>query len=53
MSSPMRSRDPVWDRYAGFAGHPWIRGTVVWSTIDRSVVIAGERGGDPFEERIA
>jgi hypothetical protein len=44
---------PVWDRYGTFAGHPTIRGTVVWCVADRSVVIAGTRGGARFEERIA
>ena len=41
---------PVWDRYGRFVGHPWIRGTVMWSLADRCVLIAGERGGEAFEE---
>jgi hypothetical protein len=44
---------PVWDRYGEFAGHPLIRGTVTWTLADRSVVIAGDRGGERFEERVA
>ncbi len=43
---------PVWDRYAEFAGHPLIRGTVAWMVADRGVVIAGQRGGQAFEERV-
>ena len=44
---------PVWDRYAQFAGHPWIRGTVTWTLADRCILIAGQRGGDAFEEALA
>jgi hypothetical protein len=44
---------PVWDRYAQFAGHPWIRGTVTWTLADRCVLIAGRRGGEAFEEALA
>jgi hypothetical protein len=44
---------PVWDRYAGFAGQPWIRGTVAWSVADRAIVIVGRRGDLAFEEGIA
>jgi hypothetical protein len=43
---------PVWDRYGQFAGHPWIRGTVTWSLADRCILIAGERGGEAFEEAL-
>jgi hypothetical protein len=43
---------PVWDRYGTFAGHPLIRGTVTWHTRDRRVVIAGQRGHEPFEETV-
>ena len=41
---------PVWDRYAAFAGQPWIRGTVTWTVADRGILIAGKRGGEAFEE---
>ena len=44
---------PVWDRYGQFAGHPWIRGTVTWSLADRCILIAGQRGDEPFEEALA
>ena len=44
---------PVWDRYGAFVGHPWIRGTVTWSLADRCILIAGERGGEAFEEALA
>ena len=44
---------PVWDRYGRFAGHPWIRGTVTWTVADRGILIAGQRGGEPFEEALA
>ena len=41
---------PVWDRYGEFAGHPWIRGTVTWTGAERCILIAGQRGGEAFEE---
>jgi hypothetical protein len=41
---------PVWDRYGSFAGHPPIRGTVIWLVEHRVVEISGERGGRHFEE---
>jgi hypothetical protein len=44
---------PVWDRYASFAGHPWIRGTVTWTLAERCIVIAGQRGGEAFKEVLA
>jgi len=44
---------PVWDRYGEFAGHPWIRGTVTWTVADRCILIAGQRGGEAFEEALA
>jgi hypothetical protein len=44
---------PVWDRFGSFAGHPRIAGTVVWTTVDRTVVITGRRAGDRFEEIVA
>jgi hypothetical protein len=44
---------PVWDRYGQFAGHPWIRGTVTWTVADRCILIAGQRGGEAFEEALA
>ena len=44
---------PVWDRYGSFAGHPRIGGEVTWTLADRSIVIAGVRGRERFEEVIA
>lgn len=43
----------VWDRYGQFAGHPRIRATVRWTVADRCIVIAGQRGGQAFEETLA
>jgi hypothetical protein len=40
----------VWERFGTFAGHPLIRGEVVWSAEDRSVVISGRRGDRRLEE---
>ncbi len=41
---------PVWDRFGSFAGHPRITGTVTWTTRDRTLVVAGRRGAERFEE---
>ena len=41
---------PVWERFGTFVGHPLIRGEVIWSAEDRSVVISGRRGDRRFEE---
>lgn len=43
---------PVWDRFGSFAGQPHIVGTVVWTTADQRVVIAGRRGDERFEELV-
>ena len=43
---------PVWDRFATFAGHPLIRGEVIWTADDRRVVIVGRRGDSSFEEAV-
>jgi hypothetical protein len=43
---------PVWDRFGSFAGEPQIAGTVVWTTVDRRVVIEGRRGDERFEEPV-
>ena len=42
----------AWDRFGSFAGQPQIVGTVVWTTADRRVVIAGRRGDERFEEPV-
>ena len=44
---------PVWDRYAQFVGHSFIRGTVTWTVAERRILIAGQRGGKPFREALA
>ena len=44
---------PVWDRYGQFAGQPGVRGTVTWLLADRSVVIAGQRDRQAFEETVS
>jgi hypothetical protein len=41
---------PIWGRYALFRGHPRISGLLMWDVRERQVVIAGERGGEKFEE---
>jgi hypothetical protein len=41
---------PVWGRYALFRGHPRITGLLMWDAQKRQVVVAGERGGERFEE---
>jgi len=42
--------EPVWDRFGLFAGQPLIRGEVIWTVEDRSVVIVGTRGAERFAE---
>jgi hypothetical protein len=41
---------PIWGRYALFRGHSRITGLVMWDVQDRQVVVAGERGGQKFDE---
>ena len=43
---------PVWDRFGSFAGQPSVRGEVIWTGADRTVVIVGTRGDRPFEENV-
>jgi hypothetical protein len=43
---------PVWDRFGAFADQPPIRGEVIWTVGDRSVVIVGTRGDERFEETV-
>lgn len=40
-------------RDRALAGQPPIRGTVTWMLAYRSIVIAGRRGGEAFEEVVA
>ena len=41
---------PIWGRYALFRGHPRITGLLMWDAQERQVVVAGERGGQKFDE---
>jgi hypothetical protein len=41
---------PIWGRYALFRGHPRITGLLMWDARDRSIQIAGKRGGQKFDE---
>ena len=41
---------PVWGRFGTFAGQPLVRAEVIWTPVDRSVVIVGRRGERRFEE---
>jgi hypothetical protein len=41
---------PIWGRYALFRGHPQITGLVMWDVKERQVLVAGERGGQKFDE---
>ena len=40
----------VWGRYGTFRGQPRIAATLQWSVADRSLVLAGTRGTERFEE---
>ena len=44
---------PIWGRYALFRGHPRISGLLMWDVQERQVVVAGERGGQKFEELLS
>ena len=44
---------PIWGRYALFRGHPRIGGLLMWDAQARQVVVAGERGGQKFEELLS
>jgi predicted nucleic acid-binding Zn ribbon protein len=41
---------PIWGRYALFRGHPRISGLLMWDASAGQIVVAGERGGQRFEE---
>ena len=41
---------PIWGRYALFRGHPRITGLLVWDVKERCVLVAGERGGERFDQ---
>ena len=44
---------PIWGRYALFRGHSRISGLLMWDVQERRAVIAGERGGQKFEELLS
>jgi hypothetical protein len=41
---------PIWGRYALFRGHPRITGVLMWDVKERCVLVAGERGGEKFDQ---
>jgi endogenous inhibitor of DNA gyrase (YacG/DUF329 family) len=41
---------PVWGRYVSFRGQPPIAATLRWSVAERSLMLAGTRGTERFEE---
>ncbi|MGO9903966.1 MAG: hypothetical protein ACLP0J_30840 [Solirubrobacteraceae bacterium] len=41
---------PIWGRYALFRGQPRITGLLMWDARARSIAIAGQRGGQKFDE---
>jgi hypothetical protein len=43
---------PIWNRYGLFAGQPLVRGDVIWTLADRTIVIVGRRGEKRFEEAV-
>ena len=43
---------PVWDCFGAFAGQPRMSGTVTWTTADRTLIVAGRRGDERFEEQL-
>jgi hypothetical protein len=43
----------VWGRFGTFAGHPLVRGELLWSAGDRCVLIRARRGERPFEELVS
>ena len=44
---------PIWGRYALFRGHSRISGLLMWDVEERQAVVAGERGGQKFEELVS
>lgn len=44
---------PVWARYGSFRGQPPITATLRWSVAERSLTLAGSRGGEPFAQTLA
>ena len=40
----------IWGRFALFRGHPRITGLLIWDVKERCVLVAGERGGEKFDQ---
>jgi hypothetical protein len=43
---------PVWGRYGSFRGQPPIAATLRWSVAERSLLLAGTRGTERFQETL-
>ncbi|MGZ6569282.1 MAG: zinc finger domain-containing protein [Solirubrobacteraceae bacterium] len=43
---------PVWGRYGSFRGQPLIAATLRWSVVERSLLLAGTRGTERFQETL-
>ena len=43
---------PIWGRYGSFRGQRPIRATLVWNVAKRSLVLAGTRAGERFEQTL-
>jgi hypothetical protein len=43
---------PVWGRYGSFRGQPRIAATLAWNVADRSLLLAGRRASERFEETL-
>jgi predicted nucleic acid-binding Zn ribbon protein len=43
---------PVWGRYGAFRGQPPIAATLQWSVSERSLILAGTRGTERFQETL-
>lgn len=43
---------PAWGRYGSFRGQPRITATLAWTVADRSILLAGTRGTERFEETL-
>jgi hypothetical protein len=44
---------PIWERFGTFAGHPLIRGEVIWLSAGHAVEIVATRGDKPFQECVS
>jgi hypothetical protein len=43
---------PVWGRYGSFRSQPRIAATLAWNVADRSLLLAGSRGPERFQETL-